>query len=229
MMQKFAKTIGKTKTEYFIKGKEPSLLIVSGIHGDEFGVISSVRASIRRYLTSLPNFLFIPEMSSSAVLLGTRKNNEGLDLNRSFFDDSPNEEVRAIMEIVNNFHFDICFSFHEDLELAEFYLYDAFGKNLKGSGLLKNLQKGIKSLNINLLNGVDDPNDPTLGDTFVDGYHFYPVKKVFTNKFGFFSDWGFVNKVFKRYINPEIPGQLAQGKKNKVADLIFRYLILNLK
>jgi len=228
-MRQFTKTVGEAKTEYFINGKKPSLLIVSGVHGDEFGVINSVRASIRRYLTRLPDFLFIPEMSSSAVLLGTRKNKEGLDLNRSFFDDSPSGEIRLIMEIIKNFHFDICFSFHEDLSLSEFYFYDAFGKNLGGSKLLKDLQEEIESFDVNLLNGVDDPNDPVLGDTFVDGYHYYPIEKGFANKFGFFSDWCFVNKIIKRYINPEIPGHLPQGKKDKLVDLIFRYLILNLK
>lgn len=228
-MQKFVKTRGKTKTEYFIQGKNPSLLIVSGVHGDEFGVINSVRASIRRYLIRLPDFLFIPEMSPSAVLLGTRKNKEGLDLNRSFFDNSTSEEVRAIIEIIKNFHFNICFSFHEDLELAEFYLYDAFDKNLEGSKLLRQLQREIKSLGVSLLNGVDDPDDPVLGDKFVGGYRFYPAEKRITNKFGFFSDWCFINRVIERYINPEIPGQLTQDKKDKLVDFIFRYLILNLK
>ena len=204
--------------------KNPKLLIVSGFHGDERGVISSVKRAVKKYHDALLPFFFIPEVSPSAIRLGTRFNKNKADLNRSFFDDSSVEEVRLLIKKVLPYKFDVCISFHEDPEYSDFYLYDAYGENLEGSHLLQNLRSRIKSLNVGLLNGIDDPQDPTLGITFHEGYHYFPP--VHENKDGFFSDWAFTKGVIKRYLNPEIPGKLDQIRKDKLVEILFNQLLV---
>ena len=46
--------------EYFIKGKNPKLLIHSGTHGDEFEVIDIVKKCVLKYEDKLPDFVFVP-------------------------------------------------------------------------------------------------------------------------------------------------------------------------
>ena len=204
--------------------KQPKLLILSGFHGDERGVISSVQKAVKKYRDTLPPFLFISEVSPSAIRLGTRFNKNKADLNRSFFDNSIIDEVKSLMKDALPYKFDVCISFHEDPEYPDFYLYDAYGDNLEGSQVLQNLRSRIKSLNVGLLNGIDDPQDPTLGITFHEGYHYFPP--VHENKDGFFSDWAFSKRIIKRYLNPEIPGKLDQNRKDKLVEILFNQLLV---
>ena len=206
------------------RGEWPKVLIISGTHGDESGVISSVRKAVDKYNQALKDNLFVPELSPTAVRQGTRMNYEGLDLNRSFKENADSVEVREVMNLLLPYKFDIAVSFHEDPEYKEFYLYDAFGEPLKAKQLFK-LQCDIRSLGVDLLNGVDDPVDQDLGAVFVDGYKYFGTETL-NPASGFFADWAFSNGIIGRYLNPEIPGRLEQDKKDKLVDLLFQHFLV---
>lgn len=101
------RTVGDIEVQYYISGKQPSLLLLTGTHGDELEVIDCLKKTIKINLAQLPEFVFIPEMSPSAVLQKTRLNKDGLDINRHFFDDSDIEEVKAVMKIIGQHQFEL--------------------------------------------------------------------------------------------------------------------------
>src|SRR3989344_8617189 len=87
---------------YFLKGSHPKLLIHSGTHGDEYEVIDLVEKYIRRYEAKLPDFIFVPKVSPSAVAAKTRKNSQNADINRTFSTNSIDPEVRENIKILKD-------------------------------------------------------------------------------------------------------------------------------
>ncbi len=222
-MNKFTKTIGTATIGYFVHGKKPRLMIHSGTHGDEYEVVDLVKNCIDKYLHQLPDLLFIPETSPSALTRRTRKNGDGVDLNRNFTNNSAIDEAKTIMEIVRGNKFDLCFSFHEDPPQTKFYIYDVAGSLINHPGLekLNHLRDDIKSKGITVLNGIDDPEDPALGNEFTDGYHAFSISP------GSFSTWATDEKICAGVLIPEIPGLLPLDQKQFIVDAVFRHLILN--
>lgn len=216
-----------TKNESYLYGDKPELLILSGMHGDEREVIGCVKELIAEELKRFSDFLYIPEVSPSAVRRRKRTNEEGVDINRAFFDNSKSAEVKLIFKMLKGRRFHTCLDFHEDPESPDFYLYDAFGPDLERAETLRRLQEDIKSLGLGLLNGIDDPDDPILGNVFKDGYKYFPPEKQHTNKDGTFSSWAFSKGIIKRYLNPEIPGGISLALKRKVVEIIFEDLVLD--
>jgi hypothetical protein len=212
------------KIEYWVKGEKPRFIFHSGTHGDEFEVIDSTYRSLNQYSSRLGNFIYIPQVSPSAVAQKTRRNAEGIDLNRHFFEGTHSQEAQAIMEISKNFPGSVCISFHEDPDQTNFYLYDT-GGDLEGSKELDSLKAEIKGLGIGFLNGIDDPDDPALGYEFADGYRSFPCED--SGAFaGSFSSWGTSAGVVKRVLVPEIPGKASFSQKDKIVDSLFRHLVL---
>ena len=119
----FNKNLGTIN--YFQKGKSPKLLLMSGTHGDEYGVIQPLKNIIDKYSEKLPDFIFIPEFSPTAVKLKTRRNKFNHDVNRNFFENTDDPEAKTVMNIVANFNFKMGISFHEDIEYDSFYMYDS--------------------------------------------------------------------------------------------------------
>lgn len=214
--------MGKTQIPYYEKGEAPALLIHSGTHGDEYGVIESVRLAVEKYEDRLPDFVYVPIVSPSAVDKRTRENDQKLDLNRNFLEDSTVGEVEANFQIVRDKRFDLLVTFHEDNSRdSKFYLYD-YGEALGGTDQWKEFKKELKELNVELLTGVDDPGDPSLNQTFFDGYYFGEVSA----EGGMFDSWAVRQGIIKRALVPEIPGHLSQKTKNEAVDLFFRYFLL---
>ena len=224
-MRQLMKVLGQTEIPYFVSGDSPSLLIHAGTHGDESGVIESVRRAVEKYESRLPDFVYVPVVSPSAVAARKRVNMDGLDLNRSFFDDSRVAEVEANLSIVRDHKFDLMATFHEDTFWeSTLYLYD-INCGIGGGEAWKKFKAEIEVLGLNLLNGLDDPKDPTLNFSFVDGYHYFP-KAAEGYSGGSFDAWAIRNGVVRGALVPEIPGKLTQGKKNKVVDLFFRRFLV---
>ncbi|MFZ2202652.1 MAG: hypothetical protein WAV56_04670 [Microgenomates group bacterium] len=224
-MRQLIKVLGKTEIPYFVSGGSPTLLIHAGTHGDESGVVDSVRAAVTKYEEQLPDFLFVPTISPSAVAAQTRINMDGLDLNRNFFDDSRVSEVEANLSIVRGRKFDLMATFHEDpFWDSTFYLYD-INCGVGERAAWKKFKDEIGVLGLNLLNGTDDPKDPTLNYTFEEGYHYFSVAAE-GYLGGSFDAWAIRNGVIKGALVPEIPGKMDQEKKNKVVDLFFRRFLL---
>ena len=209
---------------YFVSSENPKLLIHSGTHGDEGGVIQHVKAALEKYESLLPSFVFVPEVSPSAVKLKTRVNSKGNDLNRVFLSNSEDEEVRLNIEVIKDKKFDLFVSFHEDPEYSDYYVYD-FGYGEEKNKLVLEHNEFLKKQGVGLLNGVDDPTDPKLGYKFVDGYNkFAYVKKDVDS--GNIAAWVLNRDIAKNCLFLEIPGKADYQTKEIIVDSFFREVIL---
>lgn len=225
-MQKHSYTIGNTTFDYYLHGTSPQLTIHSGTHGDEYEVIELIAQAINKYLPELPDFVYIPIVSPSAVKLKTRTNDEGLDLNRSFTYDSPSEEAQAVMQFTRDHPTPIIISFHEDLDFPHFYLYDTPGDLSLDSNFTR-FKKEISDLGVPLLNGLDDPDDNILQFQFTDGYRACSYLESL-GTVGTFCSWALSENLITREFMPEIPGSASQKIKNSIVDAFFRHIVLSL-
>lgn len=208
------------KTEYWVKGKNPTLLIVSGMHGDEYQIIDLISRYISKNFQTMPDFLYIPFFSPSAVAKRKRVNRCGNDLNRSFKKRIVDKEAQTIEKIISSRKFSLFIEWHEDLERAkEFYYYD----NKKLSGKKKSqLKKLITASGAISYNGLDDVNDPDLGLKATGGYIKWPRKSPMA---GFFCDWVVTQGFVKQAVNPEVPGIASLKLKKKLIEKLFPFFI----
>ncbi len=213
--------------EYYIKGKNPKLLIHSGTHGDEFEVIDLVKEAIVKYEDLLPDFLFVPYVSPSAVKHKIRFNSSGLDTNRIFFADTDEIEVMENIKILKHHTFDLFVSFHEDPESEEYYIYDS-GLDKIDNIFVKQHNFFLRSNGIKLLNGLDDVNDPSLGYEFKDGYRKFIETNGMTNN-GMTTVWAISEGIAKNCLVPEIPGLLDIKQKELIVDSFFLNVLCNFR
>ncbi len=196
----------------------PNLLILSGMHGDEYEVIDVVKEYLEEHKGDLPPYLFIPEVSPSAVARQTRRNIFDHDVNRQFFDPPKDEEVRAFMEQLRPYSFELALNFHEDPDLAQtFYMYDS---GLLSDDQLLQLRSSIIETGAGLHTGADDPLDADLGLHVEKGYISTPYDTLPQNA-GFSWVWFHKHGVTKRDVDIEIPGGASLDLKRKLVAIIF--------
>lgn len=196
----------------------PTLLILSGMHGDEFEVIDCVRTYLKEHGESLPPYLFIPEVSPSAVARETRKNNWDHDVNRSFFDPPTDPEVLEFMAKLQGKQFTLSLNFHEDPDLAQTcYLYDS--GRLEDSKLLT-LRSSIIEAGCGLHTGKDDALDANLNLQVDKGYISTPFSSL-PQDAGFSWVWMARHGISKRNVDVEIPGKADIALKQKLVHVIF--------
>ena len=204
------------------KSSDPKLLLLSGMHGDEYEIISCVLAYIKNHDAILDDYLFIPEVSPSAVAQRTRKNAWGHDTNRSFFVPAIDPEVAAFMKIVSDFHFDVCIDFHEDADRTKgCYLYDS---DVFSAQQLTHLRAAITKTGASLYTGIDDPADANLGWHIRDGYISMPLKSI-PPIAGFSGRWLLEKNIVKRAFTVEMPGQALPFLKQKLVEAIITALL----
>jgi hypothetical protein len=223
-----ALTINNAEWTYLIHGENPRLLIDTGVHGDEYETIDLVSEYLQDNLSKMPDFIYIPVVSPTAVALKTRNNHLDLDVNRHFYDSSI-DEVTAYEEIIKNYNFDLCVTWHEDDTKDGFYCYDS--GDMEGSQVLEKLRSSITSLGVPLFTGIDWEGDvkfeidPTMGAVIKNGY-IGNEKRTDSN--GQFFTWSTGAKYIKRILNPEIPGKLDLSTKKKLINLFFDQIVLQL-
>lgn len=222
VMEKHGFNYKSTTLTYYQSSRVPKLLIVSGFHGDETDVVEPLRDIVLANAHSLPPFIFIPVACPSAVAAGTRLNKNNHDINRFFYLDSPEDEAQALMKLIAGHAFDIAYSFHEHVGENRFYLYD-MGDGMEGTKIDKLLLEVVK-LGVELYNGVDDLEDPTLGIDIVDGY--YLEKEEDAIQHGFFNGYLAKSNLAHSHVNPEIPGAISKEKKAAIVKAIFDTLVL---
>ena len=206
---------------YYQKGTDPKLLIHTGTHGDEFSVIEPTKNYILKNADTLPDFIFVPEVSPTAVAQKSRKNKQGIDINRSFFEGSDNAEVTDNMELIKDFNFDICISIHEDYEFPSFYMYDS--GNLQ-SAVWQVFVEKLNLVGMQTYTGFDDLSDPALGYEFKNGYPAFD-DAVAENNSGCFSNHFISRSKSRRFLMPEVPTQCSKEVKEKVIALLFTDLL----
>lgn len=182
-----------------MKGYAPRLIIHSGTHGDEYHVIEPLRRVVTRLYDELPDFIYVPEVSPSAVSLKSRINAFGNDLNRIFWD-SRDPEAFANKQILAGASHAIALSFHEDIENNAFYIYDT--EELSDEHVAY-LRSTMKRNDIPLLTGFDDPHDVALSHYFVEGYAQTATKPQF--KGPFVDDWARYHSHVSRMLTIEVP------------------------
>ena len=208
--------------EYFIKGDKPILLVLSGMHGDEYGVIEHVINFVEKHEQEFPDFVFIPHVSPSAVAQKTRKNELNHDINRCFFDPPMDEEVADTMAIIQQHHFSLSLNFHEDPDLKRtFYLYDT---NQISAGDLSLLRNTIRATGALLHTGVDDPLDANLGLHVEEGYISTPYESM-PKDAGFSWVWFDKHKLVDRSIDIEIPGGATAELKRALVDVTCSFFL----
>ena len=200
----------------------PTLLIDSGTHGDEAEIIPFIQRALKKYRSQLPPYLYIREVSPSAVRRATRMNGEGFDLNRVFYDGSPSREVQSLIHLLTPHRFSLGVSFHMDLINDAFYLYDS--GNFLGHPILEKFQSELEHHGVSLLSGVDDPDDSVLGDTYSRGYPVHPPSKMHPDDKTMWS-WLLTHGVARRLLMPEIPGTMTMEQKAFIVDATFLHLI----
>ncbi len=218
---------GDSEMEYFIRGENPRLLISSGMHGDEYGVISSVSRAIKIHIDTLPCFIYIPVVNHFGVLNRQRGNASGLDINRGFKNSSMIEESIRLMKLLAAYSLDLSVSFHEDPEFSEFYMYD-FASDTDIYDISPHLERfklKLEEMGTPLFNGIDDVQDPHLGNMFTDGYKIFK-KENLKKDTGQLEEWLLEHNLSKRVFNPEIPLTLTQGQKDIIVDSFFKDLII---
>ncbi|MEK7577615.1 MAG: hypothetical protein AAB492_03320 [Patescibacteria group bacterium] len=208
-------------TTYHVRGSEPKLLILSGTHGDETEVTDCVTRYIDTHQSELPDYVYIPELSPTAVKLKTRRNLFGHDLNREFIHEPIDPEVITAMKILDPFTFSLCIAFHEDPDRrTSFYMYDSH--ILRDTELLEYRQL-ITQTDAKLFTGIDDPADGKLALHVERGYIHTPI--LGKHDTGFSMRWLIEDHKAQRVFNPEIPGKADMDLKQRLVDMIFEYSI----
>ncbi len=223
-------TSGAVTLEHIQKGEQPRWLIHTGTHGDEAGVIGSVRRFLEGAWERMPDFLWVMAASPSAVQRGTRENQDGHDLNRMFFDGTTDPEAQANLALLRRHTFDEFISVHEDLELRDkVYLYDFAAEERDD---LRQFWTRLGSKGVSPFTGIDDPNDPQLGNHIQDGYCSLaeelkigggtPGNEDSVGTEFYFHRRGLVTG---RQLTLEVPSQADQPIKDFIVSAFFDYLL----
>ena len=212
-------------TEYFTHGTPPRVLLLSGMHGDEYESGELLHEWIDSTQTRLPPFMYIPMVSPSAVAAHTRRNAYGNDINRKFTDDSTDPEARITMDIVRKHHFDICIDLHEDPDRTmAFYLYDS---DHMTPDELSCYREVVGKTSARLYTGIDDMDDELLGCHIEKGYYSFRPDVIGedTDIAGFSSKWMIQSDITTRFFTLEIPGKADRTLKRSVIGQVVPYIL----
>ncbi len=108
------------------KGNPRRVLISGGIHGDEPAGVETICAFLENQLYK--NFLddweftLLPCINPSGFEVGTRNNQDDIDLNRKFREDQVPREVAFVKNILD-LPYDLDLELHEDGDSSGYYLY----------------------------------------------------------------------------------------------------------
>lgn len=103
----------------------PSIYLSAGIHGDESAATEGLLAWATRAESELHrcNILIFPCLNPWGLMNNRRTNADGVDLNRSYHDDSV-PSTRAHKAVLAVHQFDLALTMHEDYDARGIYLYE---------------------------------------------------------------------------------------------------------
>jgi len=209
--------------EYLLSDSSPPVvLLLSGMHGDEYEAGNLLEAYVREHQDELLPFLYIPKVSPTAVAQATRKNRFGNDINRQFLEATRDPEAERMMRLLKRYVFRIAIDLHEDPDRTQaFYLYD--------SGLMSPDQLGIYRGIVNqtgarLYTGIDDIDDEHLKRHIDRGYISLPPNE-FPASSGFSSVWMLQQGVVRRAFTLEIPGKAPPELKRSLLGYLIPFLV----
>ena len=109
---------------YSRHGEGPTILLSTGIHGDEPAGPLAALAFLESNPPSHFNWLLTPLMNPTGIALGTRENASGLDLNRDYAQPRSREIQAHLAWLARQPVPDLFMSLHEDYDGTGFYLYE---------------------------------------------------------------------------------------------------------
>ena len=207
---------------FYLHGTSPRVLLFSGMHGDEYESGALLEQYLIEQAEYLPAFLYIPQISPSAVAAKTRRNRYGNDINRQFLPTTQDPEARSVMDIVSPYQFALCADIHEDPDRTlGFYLYDT---DQMSEEELKSYRNCITTTGARLYTGVDDVDDEHLMLPVEKGYVSLGFERSGATS-GFSSRWLFEASICKRAFTVEIPGKAPTSLKDAVIRTVIKYLL----
>jgi len=107
-------------------GSGQHVYISSGIHGDEpAGPLALLELMKRGFFAdSDTDWTICPALNPTGLLMGTRGNADGVDLNRDYWNRSTLETKAHTAWLDSREHPDLFLSLHEDCDSAGFYFYE---------------------------------------------------------------------------------------------------------
>lgn len=224
-------TPGRRDTPYLhverVGTSSPTSLFLSGIHGDEWGVIEPLRKLLDEK-TAINPACFGPHIRAleacPQALMCHSRTYHNVDLNRQFYPTSLPEHPQAKLlaeAFLAHPEIQTVFSFHEDPEDDRFYFYyqpaseDIYREDERlTEGLRKQLFASVEAMGISLYDGIDDID---LGSLIEHGYYAIPTESFDRT----FETWAVrrdlhnhpsINRMFLF----EIPGKLPSDTKEKL-------------
>lgn len=210
---------------YYLSDPHPSVLFLSGMHGDEYESGKLLEQWLTTTHPTLPAFLSIPSVSPSAIAKGTRNNKFGNDINRQFFEGTNDTEAYDVMNIIRQYAFRYCIDIHEDPERAKaFYLYDS-GHMTKDE--LERYRTTVHQTEARLYTGIDDIDDKHLGCDVEKGYYSFRQDWLedVSEDAGFSSKWMIRKGIAKRVFTVEIPGKATPQLKRSLIESVVPFLV----
>ncbi len=207
---------------YILSGESPRVLLLSGMHGDEYESGVVLEQYLVSHAASLPTFLYIPQVSPSAVEVKKRKNRYGNDINRQFVRGSKDPEALSVMSLVSQYRFSLCVDVHEDPDRTlGFYLYDSEHMT---SDELTRYRGLVEQTDARLYSGVDDVDDEHLNLLVDKGYVSLGFEKT-AGTAGFSSKWLYDERRANRSFTLEIPGKAARSVKQQLISTVVPFLL----
>lgn len=207
---------------YILSGESPRVLLLSGMHGDEYESGALLEHYLRTYASSLPSFLYIPQVSPSAVEVKKRKNRYGNDINRQFVRGSKDPEALSVMSLVSQYRFSLCVDVHEDPDRTlGFYLYDSEQMTINE---LERYRELVQQTDARLYSGVDDVDDEHLNLLVEKGYVSLGFEKT-AGTAGFLSKWLYDERRANRSFTLEIPGKAGRTVKQQLISSVVPFLL----
>jgi hypothetical protein len=127
----------KVENAFAAEGEPGGLYLSAGVHGDECAPVWALLewiASAPSILRERPVTLF-PCLNPVGLIENTRRDGAGIDLNRSFADDSQ-PVIAAWQKAVAGRRFDTSVNLHEDYDATGIYLYELTRRESRGDQLL---------------------------------------------------------------------------------------------
>ena len=123
-------------------GAAGHILLSAGTHGDEPAGPLAVLDFLERRPADLPSGLDLtvfPCLNPHGYIHDTRENGDGVDINRSFEDDSTPEAV-LLKKLLSDQRFDLFIEFHEDWEFPGYYLFECVRGSSLGSRIVSRVE-----------------------------------------------------------------------------------------
>lgn len=208
--------------KYYTHLESPRVIFLSGMHGNEAESSELLEQWLIENAETLDSFLFIPQVSPSAVRQGTRRNAQGNDINRQFIEETTDQEVLQVMKILKGQSAILCLDVHEDPDRTQgFYIYDT-GVMTKQE--LETYREAIQKTPFKPYSGIDDIDDEHLQRMIEQGYvSLRPTDSEVSAGFG--SVWMLKHHIVSRVFTMEVPGKAAKEDKAALIRTMVPFLL----